>query len=43
MLYAPLNVLDGVAGVALVPAPVELLSYTAELNDEVVREILRLI
>src|SRR5262249_31122408 len=30
------------AGVALVPAPIEVLGHDPELNDEVVREVLRL-
>ena len=36
MLNPPLHVLDGVTGVALVPAPVEVLGDGAELDDQVV-------
>ena len=42
MLDPPLHVLDGVAGVALIPAPVEVLGDRAELDDQVVGEVLRL-
>ena len=38
----PLHVLDGVAGIALVPAPVEVLGDGAELDDQVVGQIFRL-
>jgi hypothetical protein len=38
----PLDVPDGVASVALVPTSVELLSDGAELDDQIVREVLRL-
>jgi hypothetical protein len=36
MLDSLLHILDGMAGVALVPAPVEVLSDTAELDDQIV-------
>ena len=42
VLDPPLHVLDGVAGVALVPAPVEVLGDGAELDDQIVGEVLRL-
>src|ERR1035437_11194017 len=42
MLDPPLHVLDGETGVALVPAPVEVLGDGPELHDQIVREILRL-
>jgi hypothetical protein len=36
-----LHVLDGVAGVALVPLAIEVLGHDPELDDEVAREVLR--
>ena len=42
VLNPPLHVLDAVTGVALIPAPVEVLGDRAELDDQVVGEILRL-
>jgi hypothetical protein len=42
VLDPPLDVLDGLAGVALVPAPVEVLGHGAELDDQVAGEVLRL-
>jgi len=42
MLDLPLHVLDDVIGVALIPAPVEVLGDAAELNDQIVAEILGL-
>ncbi len=42
MLDPLLNVLDGVTGVALVPAPVEVFGHGAELDDQVVGEVFRL-
>ena len=42
MLDLLLDVLDGVAGVALVPAPVQVLGDGAELDDQVVGEVLGL-
>ena len=39
MLDPSLHVLDGMAGVALIPASVEVLGDRAKLNDQVVREI----
>jgi hypothetical protein len=41
MLNPPLDVLDGMAGVALIPAPIEILSNGTELHDQVVREVFR--
>src|SRR5665811_1124687 len=38
----PLHVLDGVAGIALIPAPVEVLGHGPKLDDQIIREILRL-
>ena len=38
----PLHVLDGLAGVQLVPAPIEVLGRDAELDDEVAGQVLRL-
>jgi hypothetical protein len=40
VLNSPLHVLDGAAGVALIPAPVEVLGNRAELDDQIFREIL---
>jgi hypothetical protein len=37
----PLHVLDGVAGIAHVPAPVEVFRDRAELNDQVAGKIFR--
>src|SRR5229473_888822 len=42
MLDVLLYILDDVAGVALVPVPVEVFGNAAELNDQIVIEILRL-
>jgi hypothetical protein len=42
MLEPPLHGLDGVASVTFIPAPVEVLGDGAELDDQDVREILRL-
>src|SRR5262245_6200915 len=42
MLDAALDVSDLVAGVALVPRPIELLGSPPELHDEVTREVLGL-
>ena len=36
MLNPPLHVLDTVTGVALIPAPIEVLGDGAELDDQVV-------
>jgi hypothetical protein len=41
MLHAALDVSDMVAGVALVPGPVELLGSPPELHDEVAGQVLR--
>ena len=41
MLHPPLDVLDGVAGVSLVPVPIEVLGHGPELDDEVAGEVLR--
>ncbi len=38
----PLDVRDDLAGIGLVPAPVEVLGGQAELDDEVAGEVLRL-
>jgi len=38
----PLDVFDGLPGIALVPEPVEILGGLAELNDEVAGQVLRL-
>ena len=38
----PLHVLDGLAGVTLIPAPVEILGDGAELDNQVGRKVLRL-
>jgi hypothetical protein len=37
-----LHVGDDLPGIGLVPAPVQLLGYDPELDDEVAREVLRL-
>ena len=42
MLDFSLHVLDGKAGVALIPAPVEVLGDRAKLHDQIVGEIFRL-
>ena len=41
MLNAPLDVFDGLAGVALVPVPIEVFGHEAELDNEVTRQVLR--
>ena len=38
----PLDVRDDLPGIALVPAPIEVLGDQAELDDEVAGEVLRL-
>ena len=40
-MHAALDAGQGLAGVALVPAPVEVLGDRPELNDEVVGEVFR--
>ena len=40
MKHPPLHLGDDLAGIALVPVPVELLGHGAELDDQVVREVL---
>ena len=42
MLDPPLHVRDGVAGVTLIPAPVEVLGDRPKLHDQIVGQILRL-
>ena len=42
MLQSALHVLDGKAGVALIPAPVEVLGDRSELHDQIIGEIFRL-
>jgi hypothetical protein len=42
MLHPPLDVLDRLASVSLVPTPVEVLGHGAKLDDKVVGKILRL-
>jgi hypothetical protein len=42
MPNAPLDVFDGLAGIELVPAPIEVLGHHTELDDEVGGEVLRL-
>ena len=39
VLHPPLHVFNDVAGVALVPAPIELFGHRAELNDQIFGEI----
>jgi hypothetical protein len=41
MLDPPMRILDDVAGVSLVPAPVEVLGDQAELDDQIIGEIVR--
>jgi hypothetical protein len=41
-LDATLDVFDGLAGIALVPEPVEIFGDPAELDDEVAGQVLRL-
>jgi hypothetical protein len=36
----PLHILDGVAGIALVPPPIEVLGDRSELDDQVVGQVL---
>ena len=40
--HPPLHLGDDLAGIALVPAPVELLGHTAELDDQVAGQVLGL-
>ena len=40
--HLPLHLGDDLAGIALVPVPVEVLGHGAELDDQVAREVLRL-
>jgi hypothetical protein len=42
MLDPPLHVFDRMARVALIPAPVQLLGHVAELDDQLIGQILRL-
>ena len=42
MVYPPLNVLERVSGIALVPMPVEMLGHDPELDNEIAGEILGL-
>jgi len=42
MVDPPLHVRNVLAGIGLVPAPIEVLGHKAELDDEVAREVLRL-
>ena len=42
MKHLPLHLGDDLAGIALVPVPVEVLGHGAELDDQVVREVLGL-
>jgi hypothetical protein len=42
MLYMPLSILDGMAGIELVPMPVKVLSHDPELDDEVAGGVLGL-
>ena len=42
MKNPPLHLGDDLAGIALVPVPVELLGHGAELDNKVAREVLRL-
>jgi hypothetical protein len=41
MLHSPLDVLDGLSGVPLVPVAIEALGYDPELDDQIAREVLR--
>jgi hypothetical protein len=41
MLDAALHVTDGIPGIALIPAAVELLGHRAELDNEIICEVLR--
>ena len=40
--HLPLHVRDHLAGIALVPVPIEVLGHGPELDDQVAREVLRL-
>jgi hypothetical protein len=40
MLHPPLDVLDGMTSVPLVPVPIEVLGHDPKLDDEIVREVL---
>ena len=42
MKHLPLHLGDDLAGIAFVPVPVEMLGHGAELDDQVVREVLGL-
>ena len=42
MKHLALHLGDDLAGIALVPVPVEVLGHGAELDDQVVRQVLRL-
>ena len=42
MEHLPLHLGDDLAGIALVPVPVEVLGHGAELDDQVAREVLGL-
>ena len=41
MLDPPLYILDGMTGVALVPAPIEVFGDRAQLYDQIMSEIFR--
>ena len=38
----PLNVRDDLAGIGLIPAPIEVLCREPELDDEIARQVLRI-
>ena len=42
MFHSPLDRGDDLAGVTLVPEPVETLGHDAELHNQIAREVLRL-
>ena len=42
MLYPPLDILDGLTGIGLATAPIDVPAHESELNDEVAGEVLRL-
>jgi hypothetical protein len=41
MLDPPLDVLDGIPGIAFVPRPIQVLGDATELDDEVLTEVFR--
>jgi hypothetical protein len=42
MFYPPLSMLDGMAGIALIPVSVKVLGHDPQLYYEIAREVFRL-